>query len=798
MHNLLCSLALLPILPAPVDQRGDVLPHGALQRLGSVRWRHDGAVTAIACSQDGTLVATAGNDGSLRLWQAGTGKLLRILPHQGEGAARALALSDDGRLVAYAYGKRIALCTTADGKVRRVLEHAAAVNCLAFDPAGNLLVSACSAGSLQAWDTATAKVALTLATAALATTSVAFTPDGTTLFAARFNGTVHRYDAASGKEIAPPWKRQNATGATLAIAPDGKTLVLALEEAKAPRLVVCDLPSGKERYSQSLRAESSYSVACAADSRQVAVAWWSRRYGTSGLLLYDAVSGKAQQLGDEEGMPCYSVAFAGAGNTLYTGSLDYVRQWDAAVAKEITRPSVRPVDCLSVAYSPQGDQVATCDAAGNYGLWTVASGERVQLLAEDKRPLVRLAFVLGGKYVAAVLGNGKPGIEILLWDSATGKLHDNYVLPARPVVGFARDGKLLAAATGHGVMLWDLATRKLRATMEVADLPVRALEFSPDGQWLAIGENYNVVRLRNVYTAAVKHKLEPISPVDRIQFSADGALLLASSRTGILLWDALTGQRLWHWYDKASQLPDVSFTPAGNGLLTLYRDKRLELIDLADNQVVRHAPPGDGLPTCFAIGPSGKTLIAGYRTGTFLVWRGPPLLAVPQAPRTALSRAQMLTLWEALGSDDAPAAFKARWKLACAAGAVAFLRQELRFPAPADTSRIPQWIKELDHSTFKVREKAMHELEKLGEISERPLHAALDADPSPEQRRRLELLLAKIDRAFSREMLQTLRAIGVLEVVGGAEAREVLQMLAAGTPERPVTEAACAALARWQ
>lgn len=68
MHALLCSLPLFLVAPPqPVDRHGDALPQGALQRLGTLRWLHDGDVKAVACSADGKLVVSAGSDRMLRL-----------------------------------------------------------------------------------------------------------------------------------------------------------------------------------------------------------------------------------------------------------------------------------------------------------------------------------------------------------------------------------------------------------------------------------------------------------------------------------------------------------------------------------------------------------------------------------------------------------------------------------------------------------------------------------------------------------------------------------------------------------
>ena len=49
-----------------VDHYGDPLPHGAIARLGSTRWRHEGRVERMAISPDGQFLAYSGG-----LWRRG-------------------------------------------------------------------------------------------------------------------------------------------------------------------------------------------------------------------------------------------------------------------------------------------------------------------------------------------------------------------------------------------------------------------------------------------------------------------------------------------------------------------------------------------------------------------------------------------------------------------------------------------------------------------------------------------------------------------------------------------------------
>ena len=108
-----------------------------------------------------------------------------------------------------------------------------------------------------------------------------------------------------------------------------------------------------------------------------------------------------------------------------------------------------------------------------------------------------------------------------------------------------------------------------------------------------------------------------------------------------------------------------------------------------------------------------------------------------------------------------------------------------------------QLIADLDSAQFAVREEASRELEKLGEPVEPALRQALRSRPTLETRRRLERLLEKLDAPVPPvETLRALRAVEVLEHIGTAEARRVVQDLARGAAGAGLTEEAAAAVQR--
>jgi HEAT repeat protein len=130
---------------------------------------------------------------------------------------------------------------------------------------------------------------------------------------------------------------------------------------------------------------------------------------------------------------------------------------------------------------------------------------------------------------------------------------------------------------------------------------------------------------------------------------------------------------------------------------------------------------------------------------------------------------------------------------------VPLLRERLRpaVAAPADVTR--PLLTDLDSNSFERREQASKHLRELGYQAGPALRKALEGNPSLEQRRRIEELLAALMSAFpplSADEKRGLRAVVILERIGTPEARLLLELLAKGPIDARLTQEAKASLER--
>jgi hypothetical protein len=128
---------------------------------------------------------------------------------------------------------------------------------------------------------------------------------------------------------------------------------------------------------------------------------------------------------------------------------------------------------------------------------------------------------------------------------------------------------------------------------------------------------------------------------------------------------------------------------------------------------------------------------------------------------------------------------------------VPFLKDHFKPESDPDPRELGQRISALDHGRFAVREQAVKELEEIGDVAMPALRKALVDNPTLEVRKRVDQLLRKLEGPATGRVLRGIRAVGILEYVGSAEAKEVLESLAKGAPRSRITQEARDALKRF-
>jgi RNA polymerase sigma factor (sigma-70 family) len=452
---------------------------------------HDGPVRGIALTRDGQTIASVGEDWTLRLSNAATGKALHILPDQ--APLEAVAFSPDGKTVAAGGQSRtIRLWDTATGKAVGTLEgHTAVVRALSWAPDGKTLASASDDATVRLWDPVRRKEVLRFKGHRSPVWSVAFSPDGKAVASGANDreNAVRVWDAATGRERFDPAEHSGWVG-YLSLLPGGKTLVTACSDGSVR---LWDLPTGKplDRFvSQQSRAKA---FALAPGGKLAAGAC------PDGMLrLVELPTGRP------------------------------VRQWQA-----------HPGVAKSVAFSPDGRLLfSSGDERATY-VWETATGKQVGRLGPDHPEVVwSYAFTADGK---TLITGGHTG-ALRLWDFARrvelGQLvgHENAI----EQIVLSPDGRLLAtAADDFSARVWDLETRKEVRRFDKLRGYAYGTAFSNDGRSLATGTWERDVRIWDLATGQERAHLQGHrgAVASFVFLPGDRRLLSGSSDSTVLLWD---------------------------------------------------------------------------------------------------------------------------------------------------------------------------------------------------------------------------------------------------------------------
>jgi WD40 repeat protein len=507
------------------------------------------AVRAVAFSPNGEFLATAGDDGKARVFYAATSRLGdRVGGPFTAGRSRLtdVAFSQDGKILAAASadGKAWLWDVAAHRKIRTFrASHTGAVYSVAFSPDGTTLATAGADGKARLWDVATHRQIYAVTASRTAVRAVAFSPDGRTLATAGADGKARLWDVATHREKGAPLTVSASAVYSVAFSPDGKTVVTAGAD-------------GRERL-------------------------WD-------VSTHQQVLGAPLTVG---AIPIYSVAFSPDGRTIASADADgSARLWDRDMYRLI-RPffAASHGSVNAVAFSRDGKTLATAGADGKARLWDVATHrEKGTALTVSASAVRSVAFSPDGKTLATAGADGKAR----LWDVATHR-EKGAPLTAGPTaapltaVTFSRDGKTLVTAGADGAArLWDVATQRQRGDPFSSNLGLESVAFRPgDGKTFATGGDDGTVRL---WDARALHRFQagrssaPLafsSQVYSVAFSPNGKTLAAGGADGkARLFDVATGRPVGSPLTAGhGRVTDVAFTPDGRTLATTNSDGQTRL-----------------------------------------------------------------------------------------------------------------------------------------------------------------------------------------------------------------------------
>lgn len=414
----------------------------------------------VAWSPDGRYLVTGEPTGELAVWDAENGAQATHVSTHNNGTIQAMTFNSDGSLLATAGGDGTARIWrfAAEGlqELMVLAGHDDQVVEPAFSPDGRFLATSSLDGTVRIWDISPAGRNEAGAFAGHADrVTAAISPDRSTLYTGDFGGRVRAFDIASSVERLN-FEAHPARIVDLALGPDGARLATAGDDGLAR---VWDADSGELLLTLSghtLQPAAFFrglmAVAFSRDGRLLATA------AQDGLAKVWDLSTGAELLklqGHEAGVAV--VAFSPDGKIIATsGDDNWAGIWDAGTGALLMKiPS--PSRLLGLAFSPDGSRLVTGGDQGLVQVWSLPGDPRTAAEAPSQ-PLLSLRTAAGvvtdvqyspdGTQLAVT---GSTGV-VEIRDAETGALVQSIANPAGVwALRFSSDGAHLATGGMDGI-----------------------------------------------------------------------------------------------------------------------------------------------------------------------------------------------------------------------------------------------------------------------------------------------------------------------------------------------------------